>query len=56
MRCVECGSERDPSQHGWVTVLSPSGSLRVHYCPDCMSELVTRGTAAAEIDDHAKED
>jgi hypothetical protein len=28
-----------------VTVLSPSGELRIHYCCDCMEELL--GSAAA---------
>jgi hypothetical protein len=55
MRCVECGNERDPSERGWVTVLSPL-SLRVHYCPDCMSALVSRTTADAEVDEPAKDE
>jgi hypothetical protein len=55
MRCVECDRERDPSERGWVTVLSPP-SLRIHYCPDCMSELVTRTKADAEVDDSAADD
>jgi hypothetical protein len=56
MRCVECGSEKDPTQRGWVTVLSPSGSLRIHYCPECMANLVSRPVTADEVDDHAKDD
>jgi hypothetical protein len=55
MRCVECGSERDPSERGWVTVLSPQ-ALRIHYCPDCMSELVTRTTVEPEVDEPAKDE
>lgn len=55
MRCVECGSERDPSERGWVTVLSPQ-ALRIHYCPGCMSALVTRTTPDAEGDEPAKDE
>jgi hypothetical protein len=51
MRCVECGSHKDPDQRGWVTVLSPSGARRIHYCPGCMSDLLSRASAAAEVDD-----
>jgi len=50
MRCVECGLPRDPAERGWVTVFSPSGTLRIHYCPDCMEELVRR---AAGVEDSA---
>ena len=56
MRCVECGSQKCPDQRGWVTVLSPSGARRVHYCPECMASLVSRPVAANEVDDHAKDD
>ena len=53
MRCVECGCEKDPDQRGWVTVLSPSGALRIHYCPDCMVDLVSRATATDDAVDTA---
>jgi hypothetical protein len=43
MRCVECGNERDPSERGWVTVLSPLA-------------LVSRTTADAEVDEPAKDE
>jgi hypothetical protein len=56
MHCVECGSEKDPAQRGWVTVLSPSGTLRIHYCPDCMANLVSRSAVADEVDDHADDE
>ena len=57
MRCVECGSQKkDPSQRGWVTVLSPSGALRVHYCPGCMSDLISRSQVADDVDDYAEEE
>jgi hypothetical protein len=49
MRCIECGHEKQPDERGWVTVLSPSGEQRVHYCCDCMDELVGR-KAAVEND------
>lgn len=45
MRCVECGREHTPGERGWVTVLSPSGAMRIHYCADCMVDLVRRATA-----------
>ena len=55
MRCVECGREKVPEERGWVTVLSPSGAMRIHYCAECMIELVQRATAvdddAADADD-----
>ena len=51
MRCVECGYEKHPAERGWVTVLSPSGARRIHYCPGCMTNLVARATAAEEADD-----
>jgi hypothetical protein len=56
MRCVECDSEKSEGERGWVTVLSPSGSRRIHYCPDCMAELCSRSTAADEVDDHPSDD
>jgi hypothetical protein len=51
MRCVECSRDKDPDERGWVTVLSPSGALRIHYCPDCMVDLVSRATAVEHADD-----
>jgi hypothetical protein len=55
MRCVECGREKVLEERGWVTVLSPSGTMRIHYCAECMIELVQRATAvddeAADADD-----
>jgi hypothetical protein len=51
MRCVECAREKDPAERGWVTVLSPSGALRIHYCPDCMTDLVRRANAVDHVDD-----
>ena len=45
MRCVECGSTKTADERGWVTVLSPAGSFRIHYCPDCMEDLVRRANA-----------
>lgn len=56
MRCVECGSEKDPEQRGWVTVLSPSGANRIRYCPGCMSDLLSRASTADEGDDAADGD
>jgi hypothetical protein len=45
MRCVDCGREKIADERGWVTVLSPSGTTRIHYCPNCMVELVQRAFA-----------
>ena len=56
MRCVECGGEKSDSQRGWVTVLSPSGSIRIHYCPGCMDKLVSRSTVADEGDENASDE
>ena len=50
MRCVECGREHKPAERGWVTVLSPSGAMRIHYCTECMIELVQRATAVDDED------
>jgi hypothetical protein len=56
MRCVECGGRKCDAQRGWVTVLSPSGARRIHYCPECMSELVSRSVVADEVDDYADDE
>jgi len=53
MKCVECGRGKEPDERGWVIVLSPSGELRVHYCCDCMEELL--GYAAAGEPDPPKD-
>jgi hypothetical protein len=50
MRCVECGREKVPEERGWVTVLSPSGAMRIHYCAECMIELVQRATGVVDHD------
>jgi hypothetical protein len=50
MRCVECGREKLPEERGWVTVLSPSGTMRIHYCSECMIELVRRATSTDDTD------
>jgi hypothetical protein len=42
--CVLCGRKKDPSELGWVTVLAEERVHRIHYCPDCMEELVKRPT------------
>ena len=55
MRCVECGCEKDPDQRGWVTVLSPSGALRIHYCPDCMADLICRSSTSEAVSDDGDE-
>ena len=55
MRCVECGHEKNPDERGWVTVLSPSGERRIHYCCDCMESLVRRAMAVEAPDDAVDE-
>jgi hypothetical protein len=37
-------------------VLSPSGALRIHYCPECMEDLVRRATGSTHDGDAAKAD
>lgn len=56
MRCVECAREKVPEERGWVTVLSPSGAMRIHYCTECMIELVQRATAVDDDEAGADED
>ena len=56
VRCVECGHVKELDERGWVTVLSPSGSRRVHYCSTCIEDLVGRASAADEIDDYADDE
>jgi hypothetical protein len=57
MRCVECGRvKKDLAERGWVTVLSPSGERRIHYCCSCIVELVRRASAADEVDDYADDE
>src|SRR5262249_5385750 len=56
MRCIECGCQKCDSQRGWVTVLSRSGSRRIHYCPGCMANLVSRTTVADQVDDDANDE
>jgi hypothetical protein len=57
MRCVECGRvKKDLAERGWVTVLSPSGERRIHYCCGCIEELVRRASAADEVDDYADDE
>jgi hypothetical protein len=51
MRCVECGCEKIPDERGWVTVLSPSGAVRIHYCPTCIANLVQRAYAVEDSGD-----
>ena len=45
MLCVLCGREKDPPELGWVTVLAEERAHRIHYCPDCMEDLVKRPCA-----------
>jgi hypothetical protein len=51
MRCVECTRAKEGEERGWVTVLSPSGAVRIHYCPACMMELVQRSYAVNDEGD-----
>ncbi len=56
MRCVECGHVKEPEERGWVTVFSPSGERRIHYCCNCMEDLVRRASTANEVDDYANDE
>jgi len=56
VRCVECGHPRNPAERGWVTVFSPSGERRIHYCCGCMEDLVRRASNADEVDDYADDE
>jgi hypothetical protein len=51
MRCVECAAKKNPEERGWVTVLSPSGAARIHYCPACIANLVRHAYAVDESGD-----
>ena len=52
MRCVECGREKDSGERGWLTVLAETRTLRIQYCPECMTDLVE---GAAALPDEADE-
>ena len=56
VRCVECGHLKSPDERGWVTVLSPSAEQRIHYCSNCIADLVHRASTANEVDDYANDD
>jgi hypothetical protein len=45
VRCVECSREKDSGERGWLTVLAETRALRIHYCPECMTDLVERAAA-----------
>jgi hypothetical protein len=51
--CVECSRERDAGEPGWVTVLAQARTLRIHYCPECISELVERACGVSDNGDDA---
>jgi hypothetical protein len=50
-QCVECCREKNPGEKGWVTVLAQSRTLRIHYCPECITDLVDRAAGRAEDGD-----
>jgi hypothetical protein len=56
MRCVECGRLKGLDERGWVTVLSPSGERRIHYCCDCMEDLIGRASTADQVDDYPEDE
>jgi hypothetical protein len=35
---------KEPEERGWVTVLSPAGERRIHYCFSCMEALLRPAT------------
>ena len=52
-RCAECSRDRDPGEQGWVTVLAQARTLRIHYCPKCITELVERACGVPDDRDDA---
>lgn len=56
MRCVECGHLKEEGERGWVTVLSPAGERRIHYCCRCIEDLVGRASIADNVDDYADDE
>jgi uncharacterized protein YlaI len=51
VHCVDCGRERNPDERGWLTVLAKDRQLRIHYCPECMTDLVERAAALPDAGD-----
>jgi hypothetical protein len=44
MRCIECEVELEPSDRGWVVVLTVPSEPRIVYCPECLSALIRGAT------------
>lgn len=40
MRCVECESELEEDDRGWVVVLTVPDEPRLVYCPECLAALI----------------
>ena len=40
MRCVECESQLEPNDRGWVVVLTVPDEPRIVYCPECLAALI----------------
>jgi hypothetical protein len=55
VHCVECGHVKVPEERGWVIVLAPSAERRLHYCSDCIEELVRRASTT-DADDRADDE
>jgi hypothetical protein len=51
MQCVDCRREKAAGEQGWVTVLAPVPALRIHYCPECMADIVRRASCPDDTED-----
>jgi hypothetical protein len=51
VQCVECGREKDFGERGWLTVLAETRALRIHYCPECMTDIVAWATVPPDDGD-----
>jgi hypothetical protein len=40
MRCIECECKLEPSDRGWVVVLTLPNEPRIVYCPECLTALI----------------
>jgi len=53
MRCTECECELEPSDRGWVVVLTLPNEPRIVYCPECLAALIRDATGESAADKNA---